>query len=239
MPDQDFAIAVFPFLKTSSPVRIGGYTFRSTVDTDGLPPDQEKAVREIAQMLFVQNDLRVKSASYAILPALEVHSAFETLLRLPEAAKTDRLVDAISLLLGRTDRLSDWAEQFYAARSQVAHEGTVRDWYFYAPTAGKKASDSTVDPGPLITSVRLASATLAACNQSLPQDIVNSLSKCASIRREDSELHRLSAVEELNGQFKKLEPSTLTPEAARVRDIVDLVWMALFQRYYWLKEQKQ
>jgi hypothetical protein len=57
--------------------------------------------------------------------------AFETLLRLPEFSKTDRLVDAISLLLGRTERLDEWAEQFYAARSQVVHEGEVRDEYFY------------------------------------------------------------------------------------------------------------
>jgi hypothetical protein len=66
--------------------------------------------------------------------------AFETLLRLPEFSKTDRLVDAISLLLGRTGRLDDWAEQFYAARSQVAHEGQVRDRYFYAPGGNKRSA---------------------------------------------------------------------------------------------------
>lgn len=288
------------------PVRIGGYLFRSTEDVEGLPPDQTRAIGEIAQMLFAQNDLRVRSASYAILPALEVHSgdlrlghlahlrelvayfyaaphqvfedvflppeeislalftparvsvfltrpqhhtesvvptsgpdpdsfhnvpgynglynfrntfwvepgsrlygpkphmtlnisqdlyadlefrmteqpdyhlllgllekpetpaslriysalhwfnaanehgldqsqallnlavAFEALLRLPEFSKTDRLVDAISLLLGRTDRLDDWAEQFYAARSRVAHEGEAGDRYFYARGTGKR-----------------------------------------------------------------------------------------------------
>lgn len=306
MADANFAIAVFPFLKTSAPVEIGGYTFRSTKDVGGLPPEQGKAIGEIAQMLFARNNLRVKSASYAILPTLEVHSgdlrlghlahlrdvvayfyaaphdvledvflppeeislvlftpsrvsifltrpeyhtesaepmtgpepdsfhnvpgynglynfrhafwiepgsrlygpkphmtlnisqdlyvdfehrmtgrpdynlllglltrsdtpassrifsalhwfnaanergldqsqalldlaiAFETLLRLPENSKTDRLVDAISLLLGRTERLDNWAEQFYAARSRVAHEGEVRDRYFYARDTGKR-----------------------------------------------------------------------------------------------------
>ena len=49
--------------------------------------------------------------------------AFETLLALPKDAKTDRFVDAVSLLLGRVARLDVWAEQFYSARSDVAHEG--------------------------------------------------------------------------------------------------------------------
>jgi hypothetical protein len=53
---------------------LGGFTFRSTDDIEGLQPDQAKVIGEIAPMLFVQNNLRVKSASYAILPALEVHS---------------------------------------------------------------------------------------------------------------------------------------------------------------------
>ena len=68
---------------------------------------------------------------------LNLAVAFETLLRLPESSKKDRLVDAISLLLGRTDRLDDWANQFYAARSRIAHEGQLSDSYFYAPGAGK------------------------------------------------------------------------------------------------------
>lgn len=309
MADQKFSIAVFPFLKTRGPVKLGGYTFRSTTDLEGLPSHQAKAVGEIAQMLFVHDDFRVKSASYAILPDIEVHSgdrriaqlaqlravvayfysaphetfesiflapedvslvlftpdrvpialtrpehhtervlplsgsapdghgyvpgynglynfrhafwvepgsrlygpkphmgltiaqdlcsdigwgvpnrpdyyllhlldkpesstsqriyaalhwynaanengidqsqallnlavAFETLLRLPESSKKDRLVDAISLLLGRTERLDEWAEQFYAARSRVAHEGQLIDGYFYASTSGKQKQTS-------------------------------------------------------------------------------------------------
>ena len=75
MGNADFAVAVLPFLKTSGRVRIGGYIFRSTDDIGELLPEQEKAIDEIARMLFVQDDRRVKSASYAILPDLEVHSA--------------------------------------------------------------------------------------------------------------------------------------------------------------------
>jgi hypothetical protein len=54
---------------------------------------------------------------------LSLAVAFEALLGLSKDAKTDRFVDAISLLLGRLTRLSIWAEQFYTVRSDVAHEG--------------------------------------------------------------------------------------------------------------------
>lgn len=60
--------------------------------------------------------------------------AFEALLRLANSSKAERLKDAIALLLGRTERLDEWADQFYAARSRVAHEGPVQDPYFYIPT---------------------------------------------------------------------------------------------------------
>jgi hypothetical protein len=290
------AVAVFPFLKTTHPVRLGSFTFRSTDDIGDLDAEDGRHVREIAAMLFLQDALRIRSASYAILPPLDLdkdedsgreeleriqaiiaycysaprhtfgdlffhfehaslaifspepvttflvrpdhhvvpvgeipplspdewhrvpgyhgrynfvhpfwvtkdsrlyppvphitlnHSqnlardlesafteapqhrllpilfqgpksgtleraltaikwynransysvddgeavlslaiGFEALLGLPKEAKTDRFVDAISLLLGRVPRLNLWAEQFYAARSDVAHEGqTVR-----------------------------------------------------------------------------------------------------------------
>jgi hypothetical protein len=62
---------------------------------------------------------------------LNLAVAFEALLRLPDSSKTERLVGAITLLLGRTERLDEWAKQFYDARSRVAHEGLVQDPYFY------------------------------------------------------------------------------------------------------------
>jgi hypothetical protein len=284
------SIAIFPFLKTSELIRLGSFTFRSTEDTSGLSEEESAHVREIAEMLYLQDDLRIRSAAYALLPALDFdkgepwlrelehvqaivaycYSAphptfgdpflhfeqaslaifspepvpiflvrpehhvdavnpnstltpdqwhrvpgyrgrynfrypfwvtkgsrlyppvphiglnisqdlahdlsrwfespqhhflpellrlpatetaervltalnwynractlasdddsaiinlavgFETLLGLPKDAKTDRIVDAISLLLGRITRLNLWAEQFYNARSDVAHEG--------------------------------------------------------------------------------------------------------------------
>jgi len=73
---------------------------------------------------------------------LSLAIAFEVLLELPSGEKTDRLTDSIALLLGRTARLKDWASQFYAARSQVAHEGRVRDWWFYSAKPAQKGEPS-------------------------------------------------------------------------------------------------
>lgn len=487
MTQPEFSIAVFPFLKTHAPIEIGGYLFRSTADLEGLSSDQARAVDEIAQMLFVQNDFRVKSASYAIIPSIEVHGndpkltqfahlravvaytysaphethemvflapeevslvlltparvsvfltrpehhtesiahhpgpepdkrhtvpgyeglynfrhafwveagsrlygpkphmslnisqdlcldfqhrftgrqefslllgllekpvaaasqrifaaldwynsaneegldlsqavldlavAFETLLCLPESSKTDRLVDAISLLLGRTERLDDWASQFYAARSRVAHEGSVRDGHFYAPGSGKQRRDSdilgslmlygrqifqlcigtllagtdladradlqekfitnterfqkicdrlstqnemprarllSVEPiiraieryqfvahatssAELISAVRLAAVTLTATAKELPHGLAEVVAACASGRRQSREVQQLAEIERLDAVFEQIGLSSLSAEVRILRDIAHIVWMKLFERYYWLKEQQK
>ena len=65
-------IAVFPFRKTSESVRLGSFTFRSTDDTAGVDEDDAAHVREIAEMLFLQDDLRIQSAAYTLLPAVDL-----------------------------------------------------------------------------------------------------------------------------------------------------------------------
>lgn len=305
---MSFSIAVFPYLKTSARFRLGGLEFRSTEDLEGLPDEQREAVRDIADMLFAKDDLRIASATFAIAPEIDIdrqgatvdlladiravvayaysaphdvfddillspadvtlvvlyprevsaylvypnhhtipvqgslerrvaaderemlpgyaglynfseplwvargsrlyppkpqptlniqqdmatnfsslhrdragmrdllrllespqhpartraftalrwynHAnessagadrallslavAFEALFELPDNAKSDRLADSISLVLGRTARIHDWATQFYAARSRVAHEGAARELY-YRPAGGQKA----------------------------------------------------------------------------------------------------
>src|ERR1700733_10267041 len=83
--DGRYSIAIFPFLKTSVPVTIGRLTFRSTEDTSSLNANQARSVAEVAEMLFLQNDLRVKSASYCIIPFIELDGpgvALEKLKRL-------------------------------------------------------------------------------------------------------------------------------------------------------------
>jgi len=62
------AIAVFPFLKTTDSIQLGSFAFRSTDDTSDLSAEDSTHVREIADMLFMKDDLRIRSASYAIAP---------------------------------------------------------------------------------------------------------------------------------------------------------------------------
>jgi hypothetical protein len=66
------AVAVFPFLKTCDPIALGNFVFRSTKDTAGVDPDDAARVREIGDMLYLQDDLRIESASYALLPSLDL-----------------------------------------------------------------------------------------------------------------------------------------------------------------------
>jgi hypothetical protein len=79
------SFAVFPFLKTSAPVTIGEITLRSTADPTDLTADQARHVNEIAEMLFLQDHLRIHSASYARIPFVDldrpdqVHSTLEDL----------------------------------------------------------------------------------------------------------------------------------------------------------------
>ena len=86
MPDtceELFSIAVFPYLKTSGPVRFGPYLFRSTDDLEGLSKAQLTAVTEVTPMLYTQNNARVRSASYAVIPQIHVSGV----LQIPEALK--------------------------------------------------------------------------------------------------------------------------------------------------------
>jgi hypothetical protein len=66
------AVAVFPYLKTTDPIRLGSFTFRSTDDIGDLDAEDATHVLEIAAMLFLQDDLRILAASYAVLPALDL-----------------------------------------------------------------------------------------------------------------------------------------------------------------------
>lgn len=319
---MSFSIAIFPFLKTSGRFYLGRLQFRSTDDVEGLPDEQRDAVREVAEMLFLKDDLKIASATFALLPPVDIdrkgaevdhladvraivayayssphdvfdnillspeevslllltpgevssflvypehhtvpltgslerrvpvderhmvrgysglynftqplwvasgsriyppkpqatlnisqdmahdfvedrhgrsgvqdllrllnssshpararaftalrwynHAnesaagpdrallnlavAFEALFNLPENAKSERLADAISLILGRTDRILEWATQFYAARSRVAHEGTAGEIY-YRP-AGRQRSTTEERFGSLMLSGR-------------------------------------------------------------------------------------
>jgi hypothetical protein len=75
--EERFSIATFPYLKTSGPVQFGPYQFRSTDDLEGLSETQATAVTEVTAMLYTQNNARVRSASYAVIPQIHVSGLFQ------------------------------------------------------------------------------------------------------------------------------------------------------------------
>jgi hypothetical protein len=67
------SFAVFPFLKTSGPVSIGNLILRSTDDPGELDDQESMHLHDIAEMLFLQDDLRIRSASYATVPYIDLN----------------------------------------------------------------------------------------------------------------------------------------------------------------------
>jgi hypothetical protein len=64
---------------------------------------------------------------------LDIAVAFESLLNLENNDKlTARFRETVMILLGSTPRLDSWTEQFYNARSSVAHKGKAQHYMFYA-----------------------------------------------------------------------------------------------------------
>jgi hypothetical protein len=73
------------------------------------------------------NDERKSVEEQALMLAV----AFETLLGLGrQSGKTERFVESVQSILGRNERLAAWAEQFYASRSDIAHEGTSSQLHY-------------------------------------------------------------------------------------------------------------
>src|SRR5665213_2212824 len=76
------AIAVFPFLKTTDAIQLGRFRFRSTEDTSDLTAEETVHVREIADMLFLKDNLRIRSASYAMMPVLDLDKSDPNIIEL-------------------------------------------------------------------------------------------------------------------------------------------------------------
>lgn len=93
---------------------------------------------------------------------IQLAIAFEALLQLPSADKTDRFVDAISLLLGRVPRLDVWASQFYKLRSQIAHEGKALHTRFVVPSTKGKSSEDSLYHSILVFGRQIFQACLSA-----------------------------------------------------------------------------
>ena len=96
MREDQFSIALFPYLKTSGAVQIGPYLFRSTDDLEGLSEAHSTAVSEATAMLYTQNNLRVRSASYAVIPQIHTFGVIQ----IPDVLK--RVHHFVAYLYGST-----------------------------------------------------------------------------------------------------------------------------------------
>jgi len=67
-----YSFAVFPFLKTSAPVLLPGITLYSTEDTAHLGPEDAKHVATIAAMLFLKDNQRIRSGTYARVSMIDL-----------------------------------------------------------------------------------------------------------------------------------------------------------------------
>lgn len=249
---------------------------------------------------------------------LNLAVAFESLLRLPRDAKTDRFVDAVSLLLGRTARLDEWAAQFYAARSNVAHEGQTGEHFYRVPRSGGRRDGDrfgslmlygrqvfrlclkavvfgielaredglaerlidnserfkgicealkhdtgepaarllSIEPtiraaahfrfvasdgpsvGPMLAAVSAGAAALADCDADLDPAVSAALGEVTARTRQDGELAQLEAIRLLHDAFKALPMPALDTPRRVMFDLVDLVWMAAFRRYFALRDRR-
>ena len=89
--DKNYSVVLFPFLKTSLPVRIGSFLLRSTDDLNGLPDEQAKSVVEIADMLFVSYNQRIKKTTYSITDRIDLEYLSNTA-RLDEIGELETLI---------------------------------------------------------------------------------------------------------------------------------------------------
>jgi len=147
--DKNYSIVVFPFLKTNGAVTIGQHTFRSTDDTRAVDSRSDyRLFRAFLRKPATQTSSRVftavkwfnsacSEANDKATAMVNLAIAFEALLSLPIDKKTDRFIDALGLLLGRTPRLDIWAHQFYNVRSKIVHEGYAQKYDFIATDSMK------------------------------------------------------------------------------------------------------
>ena len=70
----DYSIAVFPFLKTSSPVSLGGVKFHPTGDFDGMTSEQRDSITEITKILFLKDDQQIRSPTFAVIQSVDIHA---------------------------------------------------------------------------------------------------------------------------------------------------------------------
>lgn len=147
--------------------------------------------------------------------------ALETLLRVPREAKRNRVVDAISLLLGRDPRLEEWAKQFYRARSSVVHEGSLSQASFVVRRATARRQE-------------IAYQSLLAYGREIFQLCLGTVLTGASLSSgADLETKMIANSERFEKIMQILQDSSSSP-AERLRQIEAHV--TAIRRYRWVKD---
>lgn len=70
---ERITFALFPYLRTSEPISIGGIIFRSTQDTTDLSPDQAEKLRGALELFYLQDDIHISVCSYAVVPYVNIN----------------------------------------------------------------------------------------------------------------------------------------------------------------------
>jgi hypothetical protein len=95
-------------------------------------------------------------------------------------------------------------------------------------------ASGALSAGTVISAVRHCADTLLKCGIELPEQLSVALRKMTAISRHDKELAQLEAIKELASAFNDPECIEPTRELCIARELADLSWMNLFQRYFWL-----
>jgi len=275
----------------------------------------EFSMRIFGALHWFNGACRAANDDYESIVNLSI--AFEALLALPQTEKSDRLVDSISLLLGRVPRLGAWARQFYDTRSKIIHEGTAQQLNFviednsqkrgshliYQPLlvyrrqifrmclgtllvgasiagnagleeklvsnqerfeticrllaeektppcdrlAGISAIVDAIERyrfvsanlklATVLGAMRLMAKTLLACETSPTQDLTSALQVLVSAQRDPNHLSELEALHKLDLILPEASSDKDTKYGEIFRRLLKIVWLDLFQHYYWIKHQ--
>lgn len=91
----------------------------------------------------------------------------------------------------------------------------------------------------MLTAVRSAAAALLECGGELDAALSGALSEMCAPGRQGGEFEQLEALQFLQSVLSGLPfPAPETPLRA-VRDLVDVVWMSVFQRYFALRARQK
>jgi hypothetical protein len=201
----------------------------------GLLWGRENDNSELRERLFTALEWHNRSTSENVseeVALLDLAVAFESLLNLEQTEKlTDRFRETVMTLLGSVPRLDSWLEQFYHARSSIAHKGRSQHLMFYAIDRNKNQL-SQIYKGKASDQPPLQYRSLTVYGRRIFRLCLNAILSGATMAEEDG----LSALfvsnqERLEKICKQLEQTNETPQNrlhSIAKDVGDLHehWLA-------------